>query len=99
MNWLTGIFRRRQLYDELSEEIRLHLDERTEQLMREGMSRRQAEEAARRAFGNATLLEERSREVWIAASLALLLAATFPAAFLPAYRASNTDPMRVLREQ
>jgi len=64
MNWLTGIFRRRQLYDELSEEIRLHLDERTEQLMREGMSRRQAEEAARRAFGNATLLEERSREVW-----------------------------------
>jgi len=64
MSWFKEIFRRRGLYNELAEEMRLHLEERTEQLMREGMSRRQAEQAARRAFGNATLLEERSREVW-----------------------------------
>ncbi len=64
MNWLPGIFRRNQLYGDLGEEMRLHLEERTEQFMGEGMSRTEAEQAARRAFGNATVLEERSREVW-----------------------------------
>ncbi len=64
MNWIPDIFRRRKLYDDLSEEIRLHIEERTEQLMADGMSRHEAEQAARRAFGNRTLLEERSREVW-----------------------------------
>jgi predicted permease len=65
MSWITGIFRRRGIYSDLGEEMRLHLEERTEQLMREGMSRQEAERAARRAFGNRTLLEERSREVWL----------------------------------
>ena len=64
MNWLPDIFRRRKIYDDLAEEMRLHLEERTAQFLREGMSRKEAEQAARRAFGNATLLEERSREVW-----------------------------------
>jgi hypothetical protein len=30
MNWIPQIFRRRKLYNELSEEIRLHMEERTE---------------------------------------------------------------------
>ena len=48
-----------------SESIREHLDrERFEELMEDGMSRVQAAQAARRAFGNVTLTEERSREVW-----------------------------------
>jgi hypothetical protein len=64
MNWLPGIFRRNKLYGDLGDEMRLHLEERTEQFMSEGMSRMEAEQAARRAFGNATVLEERSREVW-----------------------------------
>ncbi len=64
MNWLPGIFRRNKLYGELAEEMRLHLEERTEQLMGEGMSRTEAERTARVAFGNATVLEERSRVVW-----------------------------------
>ena len=64
MNWLSHIFRRKELYGDLAEEMRLHLEERTEQLMREGMSRKEAEQTARRAFGNSTLLEERSRQVW-----------------------------------
>ena len=64
MNWLTQIFRRRKLYDDLSEEIRLHIEERVEQLIHEGMSPKEAARVARRAFGNRTLLEERSREVW-----------------------------------
>src|SRR5271154_6001636 len=64
MDWIPQIFRRRNLYEDLSEEIRLHIEERTEQLMCDGMSAEEATRAARRAFGNRTVLEERSREVW-----------------------------------
>src|SRR5271155_88307 len=69
MDWIPHIFRRRRIYSDLSEEIRLHIEERTEQLVREGMSPKQAEREARVAFGNRTLLEERSREVWQWATL------------------------------
>jgi predicted permease len=64
MSLFNRIFQRRDLYNELSEEMRQHLEERTDQLIREGMPRKEAEQAARRAFGNATLVEQRSREVW-----------------------------------
>jgi predicted permease len=64
VNWIPNIFRRREIYDDLSEEIRLHIEERAEQLMRQGMSALEAAREARKAFGNQTLLEERSREVW-----------------------------------
>ena len=64
MNWFYRIFRRDKLYDDLSEEIRLHLEERKEQLIAAGMSRENANREARRTFGNRTLIEERSREVW-----------------------------------
>src|SRR5271165_3666711 len=69
MDWIPQIFRRRKFYEDLSEEISLHIEERTEQLMRDGMSAEEATRAARRAFGNRTLLEERSREVWQWATL------------------------------
>ena len=52
MNWIPKIFRRRKLYDDLSEEIRLHIEERTEQLVGEGMSPKEAERETRRSFGN-----------------------------------------------
>ena len=45
MDLIPQIFRRRKFYKDLSEEIRLHIEERTEQLMRDGMS---AEEATDR---------------------------------------------------
>jgi predicted permease len=65
MSWLGRIFHRRHLYGELGEEVRAHLEEKTEQLMRlENLPRAEARQAALRAFGNPTLLEERSREVW-----------------------------------
>jgi len=64
MRWLQQIFTRRQRYDDLSEEIRQHLDEKIEALMAEGMGGEEAEHTARREFGNVTLLEERSRETW-----------------------------------
>jgi predicted permease len=64
MNWLHRIFRRR-LYNDLSEEVRQHIEEKTEQLIRtEKLSREEAEQAARRAFGNVTLMEQHSRETW-----------------------------------
>lgn len=51
-------------YQELSDSIREHLDEKVADLMDRGMTREQAERAARREFGNVTRIEERSREVW-----------------------------------
>jgi predicted permease len=56
-------FRNRR-YDDISVSIQEHFEERIDELMEEGMSRDEAERSARRQFGNATLLEERSREVW-----------------------------------
>ena len=75
MSWLERILRRRHFYDELGEELREHLDEKTEQLMRlENLSRAEARQAALRAFGNPTLVQTRSREVWQWPRLESLLA-------------------------
>jgi predicted permease len=62
---IKQLFQRRRIYDDLAEEIRLHLEEKTEALMEEGMSREEAEHAARREFGNVTRIEERGREAWM----------------------------------
>jgi putative ABC transport system permease protein len=64
MTWLKQLFSRDRRYNELSESIREHLDEKIADLMDRGMTREKAERAARREFGNVTLIEERSREVW-----------------------------------
>jgi predicted permease len=64
MNWLKRLFSRRRLYGDLSVEIQSHLDEKIEELVAAGMSRDEAAAAARREFGNVTLAEENSREVW-----------------------------------
>jgi putative ABC transport system permease protein len=64
MNWLKYLFSRRKLHSELAEEIREHLEEKIEELVESGMSREEAAYAARREFGNVTLLEESGREVW-----------------------------------
>jgi len=64
MTWLDGLLRRRRIYDDLADEIRAHLDEKADELMARGMSPRDAREAARRAFGNVTNIQERGRDVW-----------------------------------
>jgi predicted permease len=64
MSWISDIFRRGKLDDDLTEEMSLHLEERIEQLQREGLTPREARRQARIAFGNLTLVQERSREVW-----------------------------------
>jgi hypothetical protein len=55
---------RRRMYGELSEEIRAHLEEKVEELVAGGMNRKGAETAARREFGNVTLVEEDGRNAW-----------------------------------
>jgi macrolide transport system ATP-binding/permease protein len=64
MGWLQPLFSRGRRYNELSESIREHLDEKIADLVDRGMTPDAAERSARREFGNVTLIEERSREVW-----------------------------------
>ena len=64
MKWFAQFFPRRRRYNDLSASIREHLAERVDELTEEGMTRAQAEQAARREFGNVSLIEQRSREVW-----------------------------------
>ena len=64
MNWFDRLFSRRRLYNDLSEEIEQHLEEKIEELVATGMPRKEATAAARREFGNVTLVEEDSRTVW-----------------------------------
>ena len=54
-------FFRQRRYRELSESIREHIQEKVADLMERGVSRNEAEQTARREFGNVTLIEERGR--------------------------------------
>jgi predicted permease len=74
MQGLSKLFSRRRRYDDISVSIQEHIEERTEELMDEGMARKQAEQAARREFGNVTQIKERSREAWQWATLESVLA-------------------------
>lgn len=64
---MSGLMRtlgRKQRYQDISVSIEEHLAERAEELMEEGLPRPQAEQQARREFGNAALIQEKSREAW-----------------------------------
>ncbi len=63
MNWLKQLFSRGRLYNDLSDEIQQHLEEKIEELVDGGMSREEAAHAARREFGNVTLIKEDCREI------------------------------------
>jgi predicted permease len=64
MNWLKQLVSRRRLYNALSDELQQHLEEKIEELVAADMPRKEAAAAARRQFGNVTLIENDSREVW-----------------------------------
>ena len=64
LKYVRQLIARQRLYRELSEEIRAHLEEKIEELVATGMSRDAAMHAARREFGNVTLIEEDAREAW-----------------------------------
>jgi predicted permease len=64
MNWVKRLLSRHRQYNDLSDEIREHLEEKIEELVASGMPREEAAVVARREFGNVTLMEEDGREVW-----------------------------------
>jgi predicted permease len=65
MHWLRSLFHRRQIYNDLSEEIQQHLAEKVEALMAGGMIRKDAEYAAKREFGNIARIEESGHQPWM----------------------------------
>ena len=67
-------FPRLHRHDDISVSIQEHIEERAEELIDEGMARSEALQMARREFGNVTLIEQRSREVWQWMTLDLLWA-------------------------
>jgi predicted permease len=58
------LFLRNQMDQDLAEEMRLHLELKAQENRRSGMEEKEAQQAARREFGNDLLLKEVSREVW-----------------------------------
>jgi putative ABC transport system permease protein len=64
MHWLRNRVFRKHVHDDLAEEMREHMAERTAALIEQGRSPEEAAREARRAFGNITLARERSVEVW-----------------------------------
>ena len=64
LRWLATLFHRRRAYAHISTAIEEHLEEKVADLMDLGLPRKEAEQRARREFGNPALIEERSREVW-----------------------------------
>jgi predicted permease len=74
MQWLQRLVSRYRRYDDLAVSIQEHLDERTDELMEDGMSREAAAQKARREFGNVTQIAERSRVAWQLPTLESILA-------------------------
>ncbi len=66
---LRALFGRKQFHNDLAEEMQTHLEMQAEENEASGMGPDEARYAARRQFGNATLLKETSRDVWGWASL------------------------------
>jgi predicted permease len=64
LSLLSRLVSKSRRYNDISVSIQEHIDERIDELMEEGMSCEEAERMARRDFGNVTLIQERSREVW-----------------------------------
>src|SRR4051812_3124867 len=69
---LRYFVRRDQLDSELQEEMRFHLEMKTDENRAAGMSAEEARRAAQRQFGNQLLLREASRDIWIFRSVETL---------------------------
>jgi putative ABC transport system permease protein len=59
---VRGLLRARQLDREMQEEIAAHLEEATEELVRQGLSAEEARRAARRGFGGVVRAQEACRD-------------------------------------
>ena len=69
---LSFLLRRDRMAAELEEEMTLHTELRARQLRERGVEPGEADYAARRQFGNRTLMGERSRDMWAFLSLETL---------------------------
>ena len=66
MSWISrivNVFRAGRIDDELDEELRFHLEERTRALVDAGYSAEAATAEAKRRLGNALVLRDQSRDV------------------------------------
>jgi len=63
MNW-KALFRRKQLEQELEEEINSHLAVDVQQRIERGESLRNAREKALKDFGNVALVKDSTRDAW-----------------------------------
>src|SRR5499426_1480207 len=72
--WRRLLFyiRRDQFDRELEEEMRFHLEMKARENVEAGMKPEEARYAARRQFGNQTLFQEVSREMWVVRSIETL---------------------------
>src|ERR1700730_13814511 len=61
---LQTLFRRNRFTEQLSDEVRFHLDEQIAENIAAGMSPEDARYAAMRLFGNSTWLKEETRATW-----------------------------------
>src|SRR5215204_1671229 len=68
--WLGSLYRRvralvraESIHDEIDEEMRFHIDMRTDENVRAGMSPEEARREAERRFGGLTRMKERGYEV------------------------------------
>ena len=57
-----SIFSKNQVDLELRQEVAFHFDQLVDEFAADGLQRDEAQRAARRAFGNMTLLEEQARD-------------------------------------
>ena len=63
-SWLSGVRRRRNREEELERELESHLELEAEEQQESGLPPEEARYAARRAFGNTTLVQEDVRAIW-----------------------------------
>jgi len=61
---LKALFKRRELYRDLDDELQFHLAMREQKLREQGVAAEEAPYAARRQFGNVTLIKEVTRDMW-----------------------------------
>jgi predicted permease len=61
---LEALFSRSRAAEQLDDEIKFHLDEQIAENVAAGMNLKEAGRAARRSFGNPTVLKEKTMETW-----------------------------------
>ena len=62
MHWIKALFHKRQWEEQLDREMRFHIDEQTEELMAEGLSREEARRRVMLAFGGREFAKEQCRD-------------------------------------